>query len=180
MVEWTEKTPVALVPGWRKRSSHRGQSLVEFAIVLPLLLTMVGIIIDAARVYQAWTNLESATRDAAQYLATSDTDSGSPDYTTQGTNSDNKAIFILSESTGFTFTPSSTRGTLTDCSGPQLTTTYTADTSFANGGTTSNPVGTARVLTCLPFRTLFSYPLLTNNGVWVVKADRSYKILVGR
>ena len=55
--------------------------------------------------YQAWTNLESATRDAAQYLATSDTDPTSPDYTTQGTNSDNKAIFILSEATGFTFTP---------------------------------------------------------------------------
>lgn len=180
MVEWTEKTPAAQVPRAQKRSKHRGQSLVEFSIVLPLLLTMVGVIIDAARVYQAWTNLESATRDAAQYLATSDTDPTSPDYTTQGTNSDNKAIFIVSEATGFTFTPSATRGTLTDCTGPQLTTTYAADVSFANGGSASNPVGTARVVSCLPFRTLFAYPLLTNNGVWVIKADRTYKILVGR
>jgi len=180
MLEWSEKTPVARAPRARNRSSHRGQSLVEFSIVLPLLLTMVGVIIDAARVYQAWTNLESATRDAAQYLATSDTDPTSPDYTTQGTNSDNKAIFIVSEATGFTFTPSGTRGTLTDCTGPQLTTTYTADTTFASGGSASNPVGTARVVTCLPFRTLFAYPLLTNNGVWVIQSDRNYKILVGR
>ena len=180
MVEWTEKTPAAPVPRAQKRSKHRGQSLVEFSIVLPLLLTMVGVIIDAARVYQAWTNLESATRDAAQYLATSDTDPTSPDYTTQGTNSDNKAIFIVSEATGFTFTPSATRGSLTDCTGPQLTTTYAADVSFANGGSASNPVGTARVVSCLPFRTLFAYPLLTNNGVWVIKADRTYKVLVGR
>ena len=180
MVEWTEKTPAARAPRARKRSSHRGQSLVEFSIVLPLLLTMVGVIIDAARLYQAWKNLESATRDAAQYLATSDTDPTSPDYTVQGTNSDNKAIFIVSEATGFTFTPSGTRGTLTDCTGPQLTTTFTADTTFSNGGSASNPVGTARVVSCLPFRTLFAYPLLTNNGVWVIKADRNFKILVGR
>lgn len=180
MVVWSDKTSFAPPPHARKRSSRRGQSLVEFAIVLPLLLTMVGVVIDAARVYQAWTNLESATRDAAQYLATSDTDPTSPDYTSQGANSDNKAIFILSEATGFTFTPSGTRGTLTNCNQAQLTTTYTADTTFANGGSTSNPVGTARVISCLPFRTLFAYPLLTNNGVWVIKSDRNYKILVGR
>lgn len=181
MVEWTQEPQLAPAPRARKRWRQRGQSLVEFSIVLPLLLTMVGVIIDAARVYQAWTNLESATRDAAQYLATSDTDPTSPDYTIQGTNSDNKAIFIISEATGFTFTPSGTRGTLTSCTtGAQLTTTYTADTTFANGGSASNPVGTARVASCLPFRTLFAYPLLTNNGVWVISSDRSYKILVGR
>jgi Flp pilus assembly protein TadG len=180
MVEWTQEPQLAPAPRARKRARQRGQSLVEFSIVLPLLLTMVGVIIDAARVYQAWTNLESATRDAAQYLATSDTDPTSPDYTTQGTNSDNKAVLILSESTGFVFTPSGTRGTLTNCSQAQLTTTFTTDTTFASGGSTSNPVGTARVVSCLPFRTLFAYPLLTNNGVWVIKADRTYKILVGR
>ena len=180
MVEWTHEPRLAKAPRARRRWRQRGQSLVEFSIVLPLLLTMVGVIIDAARVYQAWTNLESATRDAAQYLATSDTDPTSPDYTTEGTNSDNKAVLILSESTGFTFTPSATRGTLTNCSQAQLTTTFTADTTFASGGSTSNPVGTARVIACLPFRTLFAYPLLTQNGAWVIQADRTYKILVGR
>ena len=180
MVEWIEAKPAARGPRVRDRRAHRGQSIVEFSIILPLLLTMVGVIIDAARVYQAWTNLESATRDAAQYLATSDTDPTSPDHTTQGTNSDNKAIFILSEATGYTFTPSGTRGTLTNCSQPQLTTTYTTDTTFASGGTASNPVGTARVVACLPFRTLFEYPLLTKGGAWTIQTDRTYKILVGR
>jgi hypothetical protein len=36
------------------------------------------------------------------------------------------------------------------------------------------------VIACVPFRTLFSYPLITNNGVWVVQSDRTYKVLVGR
>ena len=79
-----------------------------------------------------------------------------------------------------TFTRSSTQGTLTNCSSPQVTTTYTANTSSADGGTTSNPVGTARVRACISFRTLFSYPLITNNGAWVIQSDRTYKVLVGR
>lgn len=181
MVERTDRTRLERRHRAPRSWRQRGQSIVEFSIILPLLLTMVGVIIDAARVYQAWTNLESATRDAAQYLATSSTDPASPNYTVEGTNSDNKAIFILSEATGFTFTPSGSRGTLTGCNnGAQLTTTYSANTTAAMGGTAANPVGTARVISCVPFRTLFSYPLLTNNGVWVIGSDRSYKILVGR
>jgi Flp pilus assembly protein TadG len=162
------------------RARVRGQSLVEFSIVLPVLLCIVGVVIDASRVYQAWVNLESATRDAAQYLATSDTDPTSANYTTQGTNSDGKAVYMLNAATGVTFTRSPSQGSLTDCTQPQVTTTYTANTSAASGGSTSNPAGTARVLACLPFRTLFSYPFLTTNGAWVVRSDRNYTILVGR
>jgi Flp pilus assembly protein TadG len=178
-----EESPVRTATGRivaRRPSRQRGQSLVEFAVVLPLLLTIVGVVIDASRVYQAWVNLESATRDAAQYLATSDTDPTSADYTTQGTNSDSKAKYILEAATGSTFIRSTTQGTLTDCSRAQVTTTYTADSSFASGGSTSNPAATARVVACLPFKTLFSYPFLTNNGTWTVRSDRNYTILVGR
>ena len=50
MVEWTEESRLRAAARARERSGHRGQSLVEFSIVLPLLLTMVGVIIDAARV----------------------------------------------------------------------------------------------------------------------------------
>jgi Flp pilus assembly protein TadG len=180
MVERTPGTGAAPRPLGGKRARSRGQSLVEFAVILPILLTLLGIVIDAARVYQAWLNLESATRDAAQYLATSDTDPTSPEYTTAGVNADNKAIFVLNEATGAFFTRSNTQGTLSNCNLPRVTTTFTADTATANGGTSTNPVGTARVQTCMPFQTLFSYPLLTNNGVWVISSDRSYKILVGR
>ena len=163
-----------------RSARHRGQSLVEFSIVLPVLLAIVGVVIDASRVYQAWTNLESATRDAAQYLATSSTDPTSPDYTTPGMNSDAKAAYLLTEATDYTFTRSPTQGTLTNCSLPQVTTTYTTNTSYESGGTAANPAGTARVLACLPFRTLFAYPFLTTNGAWIVRTDRTYTILVGR
>jgi len=180
VVEWRGHRPATRGVGGDRRSHLRGQSLVEFAIVLPVLLCIVGVVIDASRVYQAWVNLESATRDAAQYLATSDTDPTSANYTTQGLNSDGKAAYMLNTATGVTFARSPSQGSLTDCTQPQVTTTYTADTSAASGGSTSNPAGTARVLACLPFRTLFSYPFLTNNGAWVVRSDRNYTILVGR
>jgi Flp pilus assembly protein TadG len=181
MLEWAQFRPAT--PGFRGRTRsrrQRGQSLVEFSVVLPVLLAIVGVVIDASRVYQAWTNLESATRDAAQYLATSDTDPTSLDHTTQGTNSDNKAIYLLNEATGATFTRSPTQGTLTNCNQPQVTTTFTTDTSFESGGTAANPAGTARVKACLPFRTLFAYPFITTNGAWIVQSDRKYTILVGR
>jgi Flp pilus assembly protein TadG len=180
MVESIQQKPLGAASRDRKQWRQRGQSLIEFSIVMPLLLTMVGVVIDAARVYQAWTNLESATRDAAQYLATSDSDASSAEHTIQGTNSDNKALFIINDATGFTFARSTTQGTLTNCNSPQLTTTFTEDATYSSGGSSSNPVGTARVMACLPFRTLFAYPLLTNNGNWVIRTDRSYKILVGR
>jgi Flp pilus assembly protein TadG len=180
MLEWARVRPGGTGVDGKRSLRHRGQSLVEFSIVLPVLLTIVGVVIDASRVYQGWTNLESAARDAAQYLATSDTDPSSGDYTTQGTNSDSKAVYILNTETGFTFTRSTTQGTLTNCNIPQVTTTYTTDTSYGSGGSTSNPAGTARVIACMPFKTLFSYPFLTQNGAWIVRSDRSYTILVGR
>jgi len=180
VLEWRSLRSVTRGRGRGRRSHGLGQSLVEFSIVLPVLLCIVGVVIDASRVYQAWVNLESATRDAAQYLATSDIDPSSANYTTQGTNSDNKAMYILNTATGLSFSRSPSQGSLTDCTGPQVTTTYTADTSSSSGGSTSNPAGTARVLACLPFRTLFAYPFLTNNGAWVVRSDRNYTILVGR
>jgi Flp pilus assembly protein TadG len=164
----------------RRRFGSHGQSLVEFSIVLPVLLCIVGVLIDFSRVYQTWVNLESATRDAAQYLATSDTDPSSPNHTTQGTDSDGKAAYLLRTATGVTFTRSATQGTLTDCSQPQVTTTFTANTSSGTGGTTGNPAGIARVTACLPFRTLFSYPFLTSNGAWIVRSDRNYSVLMGR
>ena len=180
MLEWRSLPLAWRGHGHARRSRGRGQSLVEFSVVLPVLLCIVGVVIDASRVYQAWVNLESATRDAAQYLATSDTDPNSLDYTTPGVNSDGKAIYMLNTATGVTFARSPSQGTLTNCSQAQVTTTYTADTSLASGGSTSNPAATARVLACLPFRTLFAYPFLTSNGAWVVRSDRSYTILVGR
>jgi Flp pilus assembly protein TadG len=164
----------------RSRHGHRGQSLVEFAVVLPVLLAIVGVLIDAARVYGLWTSLESATRDAAQYLATSSTDPTSADYTWPGENADNKAAYILTVATGYTVERSLTVDEFATCDVPQVTTTYTEDTTIANGGTVSNPIGTATVTACVPFRTLFSYPFLTTDGAFVLRTERTMSVVVGR
>src|SRR5436190_2708967 len=48
------------------KKRRRGQSLVEFALILPILLTLTGAAIDVARVYGGWVALEGASRDAAE------------------------------------------------------------------------------------------------------------------
>src|SRR6266568_6859118 len=53
----------------------RGQTLTEFALIAPLMLGLLGAGTDLARLYGVWVNLEAATRDAAEYVATNDTTS---------------------------------------------------------------------------------------------------------
>jgi hypothetical protein len=55
------------------RSHHnrrRGQTLVEFAAVLPILLIMIFGIIEFGRMFQAWVSLQNAARAAARYAST--------------------------------------------------------------------------------------------------------------
>jgi Flp pilus assembly protein TadG len=159
----------------------RGQSLVEFSVVLPVLLALVGIVIDASRLYTAWVNLESATRDAAQYLARSDTDPYASDYTWAGADADAKAAYILETALNVTFDASPSSGTLVNCEDePEVTTTYSLDTSWNAGGSVANPLSTAKVSACVPFRTLFQYPFITTNGVWVLQSEREMTVIVGR
>lgn len=46
--------------------SHRGQSLVEFALVLPMLIVLLLGIADFARIFSAGVVLEASTRNAAE------------------------------------------------------------------------------------------------------------------
>ena len=54
-------------PGRRPRA--RGQSLVEFALILPALLLLTLIAVDFGRVYLGWINLQNMTRIAANFAA---------------------------------------------------------------------------------------------------------------
>src|SRR5687767_12646276 len=50
---------------WRDRS-ERGQSVVEFAMVLPLLLVVLFAIVDFGRIYQGHITLTNAAREGAR------------------------------------------------------------------------------------------------------------------
>jgi PKD repeat protein len=55
------------------RDRSLGQSLVEFAIVLPIILFLTLIALDFGRVYLGWINLQSMTRIAANLAANNPT-----------------------------------------------------------------------------------------------------------
>jgi PKD repeat protein len=62
------RLPARFRPKRRERHS-RGQSLVEFALVLPLLLMLTLIALDFGRVYLGWINLQSMARIGANLAA---------------------------------------------------------------------------------------------------------------
>src|SRR6185503_5113295 len=51
------------------RSRARGQSLVEFALILPILLLLALIAVDFGRIYLGWINLQNEARIAADFGA---------------------------------------------------------------------------------------------------------------
>jgi PKD repeat protein len=62
------RLPSPLRRGRRSRHS-RGQSLVEFALVLPIILMLTLIALDFGRVYLGWINLQSMARIGANLAA---------------------------------------------------------------------------------------------------------------
>ncbi len=51
------------------RRHSRGQALVEFALVLPVMLLILLIVVDFGRLYQSWIQLNNAARVGANYAA---------------------------------------------------------------------------------------------------------------
>src|SRR5688572_1267236 len=57
-----------------KRSARRGQGLVEFALILPILLLTIMTLIELARVLQAWLSIENGARFGVRYAVTGEYD----------------------------------------------------------------------------------------------------------
>lgn len=152
-----------------RRRRGRGQSLVEFAIVIPVLLTLVGGALDVARVFQANNVLESAARNAAEYVAS---------YSTSSSAATDAATIICRETKsipGYVANASSPGG----CSSPTVAVTFSISTT-APGALAAYPVASVVLTTTVPFRTLYPYPLFTQNGAWTLRSTQSYSIAQGR
>lgn len=55
---------------WSKHKKSRGQSLVEFMMILPLILTLMMVLIEVARIFHAWVGVENAARTGIRYAVT--------------------------------------------------------------------------------------------------------------
>ena len=159
----------------RDRRRSRGQSIAEFALILPVFLTIFGATLDFARLYQAWIQLQAATRVAAEYVAANDT--------TLGAAQSDARRFVCTQVQGM---PGFQKSALTppndvnQCTQPAVTVTAFTRSTTDPGATGANPIGAATVQSSMPFRMFFNYPLLTDGGTWQLTARESYRVIQGR
>jgi Flp pilus assembly protein TadG len=160
-----------------RRANSRGQSLVEFALVLPLMLAFLGLTLDFARVFQAWITLESATRDAAEAVATD------PTVTTNAQALDlaQRTICLQAQNIpGFTRSAQPSPDDVELCAAPRVTVTSFSVNEAATGASDKHPLGTAAIQAQLPFSPLLGYPLITQGGAWTIMTSASFSILRDR
>jgi hypothetical protein len=72
-----------------QRRRSRGQALVEFALVLPVLLILLMVLIEVARLFSAWLIVENSAREAARYAVTG---LFNPAYCTDGDQCDSSNV----------------------------------------------------------------------------------------
>lgn len=75
----------------RRFSNSPGQALVEFALIISVLLAMIFLIIESARILWAWNTVQNAAREGARYAITGQSeaptcavDFGLPKFVTGG------------------------------------------------------------------------------------------------
>jgi PKD repeat protein len=67
--------PVRRAAGPATRTRSRGQAVVEFALLVPVLLAFLALGIDAGRIFFSWIEVVNAAREGAAYAAGNPTDS---------------------------------------------------------------------------------------------------------
>jgi Flp pilus assembly protein TadG len=152
----------------RSGLSRRGQSLVELALILPFLLAFAGGATDMARAYQAWLTIDSAVRNAAEYVATNSANA-------TAAAADAKRIVCLESMDAPGFTPGTVAPVNEKCVAPAVTLPAYSVVTIAAG----DQMGTAHVHATLLFDTLFPYPFIPSGG-WTLSADATYSVLRGR
>ena len=160
----------------RRVRRSRGQSIAEFALLLPVMLAFLGLTIDFARVFQAWITVTSATRDAAEYAATNGTSSA--DALTKA----KKTICLQSQNIpGFQRSGLTSPNDVEQCTRPTVTVvSWSTSVSPLDGASGNNPIATVTIRATVPFSPLFAYPFLTQNGTWTITSDATFSIVQGR
>jgi Flp pilus assembly protein TadG len=126
-----------------QRLRNRGQSLVEFALILPILAGFVGVTVDLSRLYEQKVKLEAATRDAAEYVVSDTTVTSSSLALT-------KAKALICAQFGLAST----------CTSPSVTiNSYSRSTN--DPGTAEFPQVSVTISTSVPFSTLVPWPFVS-------------------
>ena len=142
------------------------------ALILPFLLAFAGGATDLARAYQAWLTIESASRNAAEFVATN-----SADATTALADARHVVCQESEHIPGFV--AGSPPNAVQNCTAPAVTVPSFVLSTTQTGASAANPIATAHVHVTLAFNTLFPYPFVPHDG-WTLKADSTYAVVRGR
>jgi Flp pilus assembly protein TadG len=151
--------------------SRRGQALVEFAILLPLLAALAGGAIDFARVYQASMALQSATRNAAESAATTSTTSGAAQAEAQRV--------VCTETQRLPGFVAGSGGSIPTCTDPDVTLTAFTYSTSGSGFSSSYPLVSATVSSELDFSLLVPWPFIPD-GAWTLSTEQSFSVVQNR
>jgi Flp pilus assembly protein TadG len=158
------------------------------ALILPLLLALAGGATDLARAYHNWLTVESASRNAAEYVATNSCSTNLAATTCSTASTDAQRVVCTETQNLPGFVAGTGPNPVESCTAPNVTTTWSTcngssavvgDPNYCPGGSTKNPIRTATVTVGLQFATIVPWPMISHDGV-TVSSQRRYSIVVGR
>lgn len=68
------------IPGRRQRKKERGQGLLEFALMLPIILLLMMAVMDFGRMLFLYSQVSNAAREAARFGSVVGTDPTNPQF----------------------------------------------------------------------------------------------------